>query len=263
MMQFTPVNALWRVGVAALACVASGCSLQVDNQSESAVTVHGETTLRRPAEVFVIDGVIRARDADRDTALAQVTETLRTMRDTINTLRGLEALTFVTETLSVNTVRPTGCEERSARSDQPDDCNPIAFDVTIPFHMRGGPPQVAGDAASLLAEQGAESVRVRGFNVSDPEAMQADARRQAVLEALQIAEDLAANSGAQLGSVISIQYGPERPLPRFTLHSMDQAPEQVSGVGLRTSPRASIRLTPDDIEITERVTVVFELQDQG
>lgn len=260
-MQVTPFNAFARALVAAFAGLAMGCSLQVDNQSEPAVTVRGETTLRRPAEVFEIEGVIRARAVDRDATLAQVAETLRGLRDAIGSLRGLETLAFTADDMEVETVRPFGCAAQFRGEQRPVDCAPIAYSAVIPFRVRGGPRQAAGDAASLLAERGAEAVRLVSFDVADPDGMRAQARRQAVLEALQTAEELAANSGAALGPVISIDYGDVGypPSPRARLAQ----PEDIVATGLRTSPRASIRLTPEDIEVTERVTVVFELRERS
>ncbi len=238
--------------------VLSACTQIVADEDKRTITVTGETTLEREPELFALAGAVRARAADRNEVLETLSDTLDTLRETLTDLRGLERLAFTTEDMTVTPVRPYGCDANFRGEQRPRDCAPIAHMAVIPFEVVGGPYQVAGDAASLLAEKGADDVRVIGFTVADPDGLRAEARRQAVLEGLQTAQELASGAGARLGPVIAVRYGD---VYADGLVTRARAPEELDVSGLRTSPAAPIRLTPDAIKVRETVHLEIQLLD--
>lgn len=237
------------------AILTASCGPAAPPPAPRTVSVWGEATLRKEPEVFTLAGAVRVRETNRDRALETAGDTLNALRDNLSDLRGLERLDFSTDTLTIEAVLPFGCTPGFMGDQQPSDCSPVAHVAFIPFNVLGAPYQVAGDAAALLAERGADSVRVSMFNVADPEGFRAEARRQAVLDALETAQELAGGAGERLGPVVSMNYGRsvDAGLVEFS------APAELPVDGLRTSPRNPIRLTPDDIRVTERVNLVVEL----
>ena len=114
--------------------------------------------------------------------------------------------------------------------------------VTIPI-------QSASDTLDTVVAVGANNISGISFEVADPAAALAEARAQAMQNALERAEDYAAASNAQVGEVLVISEQPG-----------DGMPLMARGVAMEQAADAAVPIQPGQQTQRISVTVTFALK---
>ncbi len=115
---------------------------------------------------------------------------------------------------------------------------------------------VVGKLMSGAVDNGANQVYGSQFTIDDPDALQQEARKAAIVKAKQKAEELAQAAGIKLGKVVSVQDssgGGYYPMPYAT----DKMAVGMGGGG-REAVAPSIE--PGSQEVIQTVTLVFEVK---
>lgn len=113
----------------------------------------------------------------------------------------------------------------------------------------------AGDLLTGVGGKGATEVSGLNFTFDDPDAVQAEARDEAIADAKQKAETLAKSLGVKLVRVVSFTEGGNYPMPYYA-HDMAQ--------GLGGAESAVVNKAPDisvgENKVTSSVTVTYEIR---
>lgn len=104
---------------------------------------------------------------------------------------------------------------------------------------------------AALTEAGIDQIHGMQFTLSDPDALESDARKLAVRKASAKAAELAAAAGVKLGKVLSIQQGGENGVPPPVIMAARAMEMQAS------APPAP---TPGSVTIDQQVSIVYELE---
>ena len=103
-----------------------------------------------------------------------------------------------------------------------------------------------GEALDGLVRSGANQLHGVSFSIADPKPLEAQARREAVADAIAKARELAAAAGVGLGPILSIQEGGvARPLPmmRAEVFALD-----------------AVQIAPGELELSVSVSLSFAIQ---
>lgn len=197
-------------------------------------------------------------------ALSQLSQKLKDLETRFPQLEGMTKLSIVTTSASVEPAYDPSCEER-AKYGSPGSCPTIGNVGAATFQIITAPPEAAGPAIALLAELAATEVSFQGFSLSDESKLEAAADAAAMDDARARAQRLATSAGAELGSLVRVQFGdglkdhsgydPYRPpvLARpFALKQDVLSP--------KISPEIELSLAPRPIERTSKVTVGYSLK---
>jgi uncharacterized protein YggE len=108
-----------------------------------------------------------------------------------------------------------------------------------------------GSLLDRAVSSGANSIWGVSFDVADKDASQAEARDEAVQDAVAEAQALAAAAGIELGSVISINYAPT---------GYYYGPYYGMGGGGGAAEAASTSIVPGQITVSADVTITYAIQ---
>lgn len=111
---------------------------------------------------------------------------------------------------------------------------------------------MASEALTLFAEQGVNNLYGPQFEIDEPEELQAEARKEAIDDAQQKAEELASDLGVTLGDIVSFNEntGGYYPIARYR---MDTAVAE-------SSAGASPELPTGENTITSNVTITYTIK---
>lgn len=107
----------------------------------------------------------------------------------------------------------------------------------------------AGDLLGGVVERGANTVSGPSFTIDDPEALQNEAREEAIVKAREKAEAIAEAGGFRLGKLLSIHEGFVSPVPVFA------EAKELSG-----TDGAAPEIEPGSQEVTVTVTLTYEIK---
>ena len=94
-------------------------------------------------------------------------------------------------------------------------CNAEAIEARTSLVIRVSPPDAAGDVLQALADAGADSTRLYGYDFSNYDALYQDAAAKAVSKARMKAEMIARHSKAELGEILEFYVGRPARTGRF------------------------------------------------
>ncbi len=242
-----------------LALFAAGC---LPNAQPDQIIVTGEAALEFQPEVFSINAGIRARRENQDEALAEVSERLSEIRETLSLLEGLTHLSIDAAVAEITPIHDAVCLD-AADYRMEMQCPIIGYFGALSLRVEGSPAKSSGSALSLLSQLGAESVELQGYSLKDRKQAQENALDAAVKDARQRAEKIASAANASLIGPIRIQYGEGfrdtgYDGGRGTLNS---PPIIVVTAQKRTvKPNIDLNLDPQPIEIEAKIVAAFEIE---
>ncbi|MFQ5563422.1 MAG: SIMPL domain-containing protein [Parvularculaceae bacterium] len=245
-----------RLIIVPLAGLLFGCLPQDEPKQ---IIVDGEATIEVEPEIFNISGTIRARkDTARD-ALAEISERLARIRETLPNLEALEKLNIEASEAEIRPIQDAECVENSRyRFDAM--CPVTGYFGSIGLKIKGSPAQLSGQVLSLLSELGAESVSLNSYSVEDMDAAHSRALEAAVADAREKAAKIAGAANAVLVGPTRIQFGEgfgdQRVYARYA-----PALDQIVVTGSKVvQPEIDLDLDPQPISIASKVVAAFEIE---
>lgn len=204
------------------------------------VTVVGEGAVRAAPDRATLSVTSNAQAPTAKAAMAVVADKARAV---VNALKaaGLTDKNLQTSRVSLHPVH--------ARRKPGEDTLPAVagYRAMVQTHVTINDVNAVGDVLDAVVGAGVDGLGAIGFAVAEPRALQDKARALAVQDAKRVAGLLAAEAGAKLGGVVSIE-------------------ETAGGppVGLKAmafAAEASVPVTPGEISVTTRLRVQFALTD--
>lgn len=113
----------------------------------------------------------------------------------------------------------------------------------------------AGNIITLAGQNGVNEVSGLTFTIDDPESVKAEARKMALANAQQKAEDLAKLAGVNLGKIVSFSESSNDYYPPQPSYYADKAMDARNGAGLQSTP--SFEAGSQDIRVT--ATIQYEI----
>ena len=136
----------------------------------------------------------------------------------------------------------------------------VGFDsnqnVTVKVRGVDKSADVVGKLMAGAVDNGANQVYGSQFTIDDPDALQQEARKAAIVKAKEKAEELAKAAGIKLGKVVSVQETANGYIPT-PMYYADKA-MGIGGGG--TEPAMAPNVEPGSQEVTQSVTLVFEVK---
>ena len=126
----------------------------------------------------------------------------------------------------------------------------VSQSVTVTVHDFDIVPAVL----NILGDTGVENLNGPNFEIDDPEALQEEAREQAIDEAKEKAQRLAKDLGVRLGDIVSFnENNGGYPQPYYARTEMSMA-------GSDMAEKYAPELPTGENEITSQVTIVYEIK---
>lgn len=246
-----------RLIIAPLAGLLFGCLPQNEPKQ---IVVDGEATIQVEPEIFNISGSIRARkDSSRD-ALAEISERLARIRETLPNLEGLTKLSIDASDANIRPIQDADCIENS-RYTYDEMCPVTGYFGSVSLTIKGSPAKLSGQALSLLSELGAESVSLNSYSVEDMNAAQARALEAAVADARAKAEKIAGAAGSAITGPVRIQFGEGFGDQRRYGYAPALMRDTIVVTGSRiVQPETDLDLDPQPISIASKVVAAFEIE---
>ncbi len=222
-------------------------------EKQRTICVTGKGTLKLRPDLTRLTITLQGTDADYGAVLqrsAEDTETLRTV---------LAGLGFARETLKtvqfdVDTVYEGYQDEKGVYRNR---FTGYQFQHTLKLEFPID-DRLLGRALYELAHCGAKPEFHIAYTLSDPESAKSALLSKAVHDARAKAETLAAAAGVALGGIRSIDYSMEqlnmevRPMRKLAM---------ADNCAVESAGRYDMNITPDDISVSDTVTVLWEIMD--
>ncbi|VAW05359.1 hypothetical protein MNBD_ALPHA04-552, partial [hydrothermal vent metagenome] len=225
------------------------------------IIVDGEATIEVEPELFTLSASIRSRTDKQSAALAEISDKLAVIRDSLPQLEGLTHLTVDASEAVIRPIQDRECLERAGYGDR-ESCSVTGYFSSVAIKVKGSPANLSGYALSLLSELGAEEVSLKGYAIADIESARKSALDKAVEDARAKAVGIANASGATLVGPIRIQYGEgfgdasaygsSRPSVMLGLVEVSASRDVI--------PETELDLEPQPIKISEKVVAAFEIE---
>jgi uncharacterized protein YggE len=111
----------------------------------------------------------------------------------------------------------------------------------------------AGALLTALGSAGVDNLNGPSFDVDNPDAVQADARAKAIVDAQAKAQLLAGQLGVRLGAITSFSEN-NSGYPRPIMYAMDSA------VGAKSVPAAAPEVPAGQQKVTDAVSITYQIQ---
>lgn len=214
-----------------------------------------------PAEFAGIEFKVRGEGATKVAALKAMTVVRSHVEESLPGLVGASKVALAATTLTFYELRPPECSSESDYSDAPKSsagaCRVTGYIAQLSMHAEIWPAERLGDAASLLAQLGADGVEPGSGKIQDEDALSAKATKAALDDARRQAERIAFASGGRLGRVLRIQD------PRATSDNPMVLGGFAAPAALQArpaiQPEVSVNLKVEPVAASSLYIVVFEL----
>lgn len=130
----------------------------------------------------------------------------------------------------------------------------IGYDVRQSVSVTLRSLDSAGDLLSLFAREEVENLYGPNFEIEHPDALEEEAREEAIAEAKEKAQRLAGNLGVKLGDVISFNEGSDGFFPVYARDEMEMS--AVSGAKSSYAPE----IPAGENTINSRVTITYTIK---
>lgn len=207
-------------------------------ETERAIVVSGEATLRRTPDLAVVSLAVTVRDREvdpaRDTANARASAILARLREL-----GIEEADVSAPSLSI---QPSYDYRRGARL--------TGYEASRPISIRVRDLAALGPLLDSLVDDGATQVHGTSMELAEADAAAREALGAAVVAARGRAEALAAAAGVTLGEPLRIEEEGSgfAPMPRMMAMAKGAADES-----------APTEVAPGQVEVTARIRAWFAL----
>lgn len=237
----------------AFSVVAFSAAAQTAPTERPTIAVIGVGRAEAMPDTFRMSATINGRGDDQIAALRALAAAQRRVSDSIQLLDGLSGLVVTTSQTSVSPTYDLACSQY--RYDD-GDCPIIGYIAAIDLTIKGAPISVAGNAMSLVAEHGAESVAVEAFDLDGRAELEAEAGRRAFADARRQAEVISTASGQRIIRVLRVQ-APDSGMGGVTETG---EVEDVVVTRSRVRPTVDISLSPAPVVAEKRLSVTFEIE---
>jgi uncharacterized protein YggE len=242
---------------AAGALIASQAAQAADSSNEPRIIVEGEGSVRTPPDVATVSYELRGEGKTSDDAARSLAEKASRVE---NSLRSIDqAIEPKAGAVRIAEARGSAC-----KTDEYDDeprlsvgaCAVVGYIATQRVSARTSRSEDSGTLVGLASRNGATNAKIDSFELGDDKAQKKQAIAVAIANARVKAEAIAESSGIALGPVLSI-----------ALDRADDDSEMIVVTGARlNSPNllqstpVQIRVSPQPIETSAKVTVSFTIQ---
>lgn len=217
------------------------------------ILVVGTGNAEMAPDTFIIKAMIEQVGADRDAALRAMDQAQTRVMQGLTDMEGLTDVRLTTDAFSVVPVRDPDCEQPYGRERE---CPVVGYKASMPVSMAASPALRAGDAVSLASELGALNASLESFGLSDTEALQAEANREAFNDARRQAQSLADASGQRIVRVLRVSDANARVYGRGNYAE----PEEVVVTGSRIRASVPITVAPPPTRVQSSISVLFEIE---
>ncbi len=129
---------------------------------------------------------------------------------------------------------------------------PDGYTVSESFSVKVRKTSDAGQALSIAGAKGATNISSLTFTLDNPDAVQAEARDNAIANAKTKAEDLAKSLGVSLGRVVDFNESGVSPMPYPVVYSM--------AAGGASADSKSVPISTGQNKVTSNVSVTYEIR---
>ncbi len=241
------------VAATALAVPAAAQTPAQPNQATDRPTilVAGTGHAEMAPDVFAIKAVIEQVGIDRDAALRAMDQAQTRVMQGLADMEGLTDVSLSTDAFSVVPVRDPDCEQPYGRERE---CPLVGFKASMPVSMSASPARRAGDAVSLASELGALNASLESFGLSNTEALQAQANREAFNDARRQAQSLADAAGQRIVRVLRVSDANAR------VYAREINLGEVVVTGSRVRASVPIMVAPPPTRVQSSISVLFEVE---
>lgn len=232
----------------------SASALAAPSAEPPHIVVVGHGTIKTDPDVASLTFSIRGEGATSDAAASELVRKRTAISDGLAKLLG-EDVAVNTGELSIKEVRDKACDRDD---EQPrlstGACAIRGYVANVDASLRISPVKDAGTALSLASRLGASNPQLNDFSLHSPSDAQRRAEAAAIQDAHSRALGIAAASGSQLGSLISVEDREAR-----NSGSMDiiVTAQRRIGPPAIVAPPIVIDLKPRPIETTATLTVTY------
>lgn len=230
-LSFTPLAPNWG-------------SYEVKNTAT--ITIEGEAKQQTANQIATFRVGMQAIEADKETATETVTQEMNQLLEQVKAL-GVEAKDI--QTTSVNSYQETESFRSGDRWESELGDWRAENSATITLRQL----ELANQLTQLLNQSGANSVQGPEFRVDDTASAEAELLNQAVANAREKAEQVAAANGQKVGGIIDLYESISYPADNYV-----SAREMAVDMAVKSVTLPS--LEPGSSELTKNVTVTFELK---
>jgi uncharacterized protein len=225
----------------AAAFVLSACGPAASAQTHS-LSVSGSGTVAVTPDIAYVNVGVHTENSDLATSVAQNNSQTQTLIDALKNA-GIAAQDIQTSNFNVYT-NNQGFDKVTG---QPTDAKTYVVDNTVYVTVRD--ISKIGSLLSTGIASGANNVNGITFDVADKTKAMAEARQKALVDANNVAAELAKNAGMKLGGIESISYSNNSPVPLYGMGG--------GGAGMQS---ASVPVQPGMTQISVTVDVTYELK---
>lgn len=230
------------IGITLAATVLAGCgkakTIDADEIKTLAVTGVGEIEVM--PDQFVISGAVITQDVETSDAMNAAADIINTVQTSLPSIAGMGTADFNFATVNSTGVKDPACllfnQEANRTNNSLRDgerrvaqkvCKDVTQQASVTFTLTGGPPELAGNALSKLAEGGAVRLQLNGYKISNIEEIELQAGEIAVRNARDKADRLAAAAGATIIGVKNLNAY----TPTYSQQSANAPRVSTSGAG--------------------------------
>ena len=210
------------------------------------ITVKGSAKLSLRPDYVVITMNLTAEDKDYDTAMAQANERLDVLRDALAAI-GYDRKELKTTNFNVSTEYDFQ-NDRNGNSRRVFRGYACSHDLKLALDFDAA--RLGETLSAITGCEATPDLNVR-FTVKDTDAVSDELLRQASDNALRRAKVLAAASGVELGQLVRVDY---------SWGNRDfVSPTAFAAGGMLRNAKASMDFTPEDIDVNDQATFVWEI----
>jgi uncharacterized protein len=224
----------------------AGKYVETRDQSIPTISVQGEgKVLANPDIALLTFGVQTGRTRTAQAAMETLAKQMNAIIDSVKAA-GVESKDINTQYLSLN---PSYDYREGTRVDQ-------GFEANQNLQVKVRDLSKISDVLDAAVSKGANNVGGVSFTIDDPEELRGQAREQAIADAQQKAEKLAADLGHPLGKFLGFSENGGYPMPQYEMRmTMDSA----MGVGGAT-PSFAPQIPAGEQEIIVTVFLTYQLR---
>lgn len=182
--------------------IMSALALSACNENQRTITVAGEGVAEAEPTHFSMTANLLSTGDSREEAARRAEATFQNVTQGLEALSGLEEIAVQSDAFIIG----TQCEEedryRYEQRQRP--CEAIAYVAQQRISVEGAPALLAGNAASLATELGAEEARISRYFLADMTDLERRAFAMASAAARERAEAVAASTDTRLGEVLEV-----------------------------------------------------------
>ncbi len=231
------------VSVVVLALILSACGLSPSTQPRT-LSVSGNGMVSLTPDIAYINIGVHTDNPDLATAVNQNNTQTQTLVDALKNA-GIAVADIQTSNFSVYTNGNKSFDPTTGQSI--DSGRYYSVDNTVYVTVRD--LSKLGSLLSAGIASGANSINGINFDVADKTAAMAQARQKAMTNASNLAAELAQSAGVKLGSIQSISYSDNSPIPYYGM-----------GGGGAAAPNASVPIQPGQTQISVTVNVSYNVK---